>query len=139
MGSATLKVEGCVMLRSRVVSLILGSGWVIAALGIASKLGSDICKVGLTDLHSSLLWAFGAGTVAVVFSLANAILLYCRVVKLRWLVIGISSLFVLYLVVFLLFGGEGTLVVRLILPLAFLLLAIWTLRVAWAWRFTQRL
>jgi hypothetical protein len=122
------------MLRTSVASRILGSGWIIAALGIAIDLASDVGKVGLTDLDSSLKWAFGASVIAVTFAATNAILLYSEAPKLRWIVVGISSLFVFYLASFLLFGGEGTALVRFIVPLAFLLLAIWTIRVAWGWR-----
>lgn len=80
----------------------------------------DFLRMGLTWVDSYLPHSILAAVTATALLSAHRIG--------RWITIAASSLFGLYFAAYLVFGGEGTFLLRVIVPLVFLCLAGVTLR-----------
>jgi hypothetical protein len=108
---------------------VIGASWILFGAVLATDVAIDVfgaINAGYS-IDTGLVLAFAVEGVGSVLATVSGIALLFRRHGARYLALLTSILFAVYLVLYLIFGGEGSLLVRVIVPFLLLGLCVTTI------------
>jgi hypothetical protein len=109
---------------------VIGILWILFGAALATNVAIDVfgaINAGYS-IDTGLVLAFAVEGVGSVLAIVSGIALLFSRYRARYVALLTSILFAVYLVLYLIFGGEGSLLVRVIVPFVLIALCVTTIK-----------